>query len=90
MQSKWTIIKANTPSSRQASKKRKSEILDELVKTTHLPGKYLITLLNATRRVVYLKRNTRLVGGPTATPLHRREGKRSYTPEIIFLLELGS
>ncbi|MEO0109676.1 MAG: hypothetical protein ABIL00_02690, partial [candidate division WOR-3 bacterium] len=53
MKIKRSIIKANAKNYHSASKKKKTEILNELVQITNLHRKYLITLLNGTGKVIY-------------------------------------
>ncbi len=83
-----SIIKANARNYRRATKKKKSAILNDLVQTTHLCRKYLITLLNGTGKVVYTLRGTRLVGDPTATFIHKRGRKKVYTADLIPYLKI--
>ncbi|MGQ9701824.1 MAG: hypothetical protein ACUVQT_05160, partial [bacterium] len=48
METKRSIIKENARMYRNASRKQKKEIIDDLVATLHLHRKYIITLLNRT------------------------------------------
>jgi len=83
MQAKRSIVKANAPEYHRALKKRKTEVLNDLIKTTHLHRKYLTTLLNSTGKVYYTARGIKLIGDPTVSYLHKRGRKKKYTQEIL-------
>lgn len=88
MSAKRSIIKANAQNYRRASKKKKSEILNDLAQTIHLHRKYLITLLNGTGKVVYTKEGVKLVGDPTVTYTHKRGRKKIYTQDLTPYLKI--
>ncbi|MEO0110456.1 MAG: hypothetical protein ABIL00_06755, partial [candidate division WOR-3 bacterium] len=88
MKIKRSIIKVNAKNYHSASKKKKTEILNELVQITNLHRKYLITLLNGTGKVIYTKDGTKLVGNPTITYTHKRGRKKIYTQDLIPYLKI--
>lgn len=83
MQIKRSIIKTNAVLYHKAARKLKIQILNELVKTTHLNRKHLTMLLNNTGKVRYTPQGVKLVGDPMVTYTHRRGRKKKYTPEIV-------
>jgi len=88
MQAKRSIIKANAPAYHRASKKRKSELLNDLVKATHMHRKHIACLVRNTGKARYTPQGIKLVGDPTVTYLHRRGRKKIYTEELIPYLEI--
>jgi len=54
MKAKRSIIKSNAEIYKQAPRRLKKEILNDLQKTLHLHRKYLITILNKTGEVYYI------------------------------------
>jgi len=88
MQAKRSIIKINAPKYRQATKKVKSEILNDLVETTHLHRKYLTDLLNNTGKVCYTPRDVRFIADPTITYTNQRGRKKVYTQELVPYLKI--
>ena len=83
MKAKRSIIKSNAEIYKQAPRRLKKEILNDLQKTLHLHRKYLITLLNNTGKVYYTPSGIKLVGDPTVTYLQNRGQKKKYTQEIV-------
>jgi len=83
MQTKRSIVKANAVLYHKAGRKLKTQILDELVQTTHLNRKHLTVLLKKTGKVYYTPQGFKLVGDPTVTYVHKRGRKKKYTQEIL-------
>lgn len=83
MQGKRSIVKATAEKYRKASRKEKIDLLNDLVKTTHLHRKYLTTLLNNTGKIYYTSQGIKLIGDPSVTYTHKRGRKKKYTPEIL-------
>jgi len=87
MQIKRSIIKTNAVLYHKAARKLKTQVLDELRKTTHFSRKHLTTLLNNTGKVCYTPQGIKLVGDPTVTYTHRRGRKKKYTQELVPFLK---
>ena len=87
MQVKRSIIKTNANLYRKATRKLKTQVLDELVQTTHLNRKHLTVLLNNTGKVRYTPQGVKLVGDPTVTYTHRRGRKKKYPQELVPFLK---
>jgi len=83
MAGKKSIIKATAEKYLKAGKKAKNDLLNDLVKTTHLHRKYIIELLNHTGKVYYTPQGIKLVGDPTVSYVHKRGRKKKYTQEIL-------
>lgn len=88
MQAKRSIIKTNALQYHKASRPLKTQILDELVKTTHLHRKYLNLLLARTGKVYYTPQGSKLIGDPTVTYTHKRGRKRIYTDDLVPYLKI--
>ena len=88
MQVKRSIIKTNADLYHKAARKLKTQILNDLVKTTHLNRKHLTVLLNKTGRVYYTPQGIKLVGDPTITYTHKRGRKKTYTEPLVPYLEI--
>lgn len=67
MEAKKSIIKDNLKRYKKASKKVKTDILNDLEKTLHRHRKYIITFLNRTGKVYYTPQGIKLVGDPTVS-----------------------
>mgnify|MGYP005861674783 FL=1 len=83
MDNKKSIIKENLKNYKKASKKVKTDMLDDLEKTLHWHRKYIITLLNRTGKVYYTPQGLKLVGDPTVSYIHNRGRKKKYTEELL-------
>jgi len=88
MQAKRSIIKVNAVLYHRAARKLKTQILDDLFKTTHLNRKHLTVLLNKTGKVYYTPQGIKLIGDPTVTYMHKRGRKKTYTEELVPYLEI--
>lgn len=84
---KRSIIKTNAVLYHKAPRKLKTQVLDELVRTTHLNRKHLTVLLNNTGKVRYTPQGVKLVGDPTVTYTYRRGRKKKYTQELVPFLK---
>lgn len=83
MKAKRSIVKMNASRYHKASKKERSVILNDLVKTIHFHRKYLTTLINNTDKVCYTPQGIKLVGDPTITYTYKRGRKKIYTEELV-------
>ncbi len=83
MKDKRSIVKLNAKLYKKATRKEKTVILDELVRTTHLHRKYIITLLNKAGKVYYTPQGVKLIGDLTVTYLHRRGRKKKYSEQLL-------
>ncbi len=83
MKDKKSIVKENVKAYKKASKKQKTDMLNDLEKVTHWHRKYILTLLNRTNKVYYTPQGIKLVGDPTITYVHNRGRKKKYTKELI-------
>ncbi len=88
MAAKRSIVEKNAPRYRRASKKQKTQMLNELTQIFSFHRKYLIHLLNQTGKVYHTAKGEKLIGDPTVTHLHRRGRKKIYTEALIPYLEI--
>ena len=87
MKVKRSVVKMNASKYRKVSKKKKSTILNDLVKTTHFHRKYLATLINNKGKVYYTPQDDKLIGDPTITYIYKRGRKKKYTKEKVLWLK---
>lgn len=83
MQTKRSIIKTNANLYHKATRKLKTQLLNELVQTTHLHRKHLTVLLNNTGKVRYTPQGIKLIGDPTVTYVHKRGRKKKYNQDLL-------
>lgn len=87
MKVKRSVVKMNASKYRKVSKKKKSAILNDLVKTTHFHRKYLAMLINNKGKVYYTPQGDKLIGDPTIIYTYKRGRKKKYTKEKVLWLK---
>jgi len=78
---RMSIILENAPRYRRASRKVKSQLLDELSRMLHYHRTYLASLLRNGGRDVYTPQGLRLIADPKASLVSRRGRKKRPTPK---------
>ena len=82
MKNKKAIISINAPLYRRSRKKKKIEILNELVNVLQLNRKYVSFLLRNSGKKIY-RGNTTIVADPKSSLIHKRGRKKVYTEDVI-------
>lgn len=76
------ILKENAKLYRKASKKLKTQLLDELSHILHMNRKYIATVLRNMTKAVYPVAGVKVVGEPSVRAVNRRGRKRIYTEDV--------
>ncbi len=87
MKDRYVIIKHNAKAYQKASKKVKSEMLDELSAMLSMNRHYVGYLLRNTDRVVYRYGDTVVITDSRKNYLHQRGRKKEYGEDVLRVLK---